>query len=107
MASRRRNAESTDRLESLSEEALHCRDLGHAWRPYRAEHLPNGGWARTMRCRSCACLRIQHLDRFGHPRANRYQYPEMYLLNGGFTVDDRANLRLYALRALLERGGDE
>lgn len=88
----------------LSEEAMLCRDLGHVWRPYRAERRPKGaGFIRTMRCRTCGCERRQYMDRWGAISSNTYSYPDHYLLpGGGFTRADRATLRLKRVQELLD-----
>jgi hypothetical protein len=91
--------------EELTEEAMLCRDLGHIWRPYKAERRPKGqGFIRTMRCRTCNCERRQYLDRFGAVSSNNYRYPAGYLVGGGFTREDRQELRLHQVTYLLDEG---
>ena len=65
---------------SLSNRFLHCRELGHTWKPHTVswDHEAKA-YDRRLRCSSCHTIRIQLLDRTGHVVANRYDYPDRYL----------------------------
>ena len=64
----------------LSDRLLHCRELGHTWRPSTVQWDPQArSYDRRLLCRNCRTVRIQLLDRSGHVLSNRYQYPDGYL----------------------------
>ena len=63
----------------LTSRALHCRELGHNWRPLTASYDQAArAYNRTLRCPSCRTHRIQVLDSSGHVVSNHYKYPEGY-----------------------------
>lgn len=65
---------------SLGSKALHCRELGHTWRPWTVEFdRKSRSYFRELRCASCRTLRKQVLDSHGHVIANSYTYPDGYL----------------------------
>lgn len=64
----------------LNTRVLHCRELGHNWKPWTASYDPKArAYDRRLRCASCKTQRVQVLDSSGHPVSNRYVYPEGYL----------------------------
>lgn len=67
---------------NLSNKFLHCRELGHTWRPHTVTWDPEArAYDRRLRCSSCHTVRIQLLDQYGHVVANRYEYPDQYLMH--------------------------
>lgn len=64
----------------LSDKALHCRELGHVWRPLVATWEADArAFHRRLRCASCRTERVQVLTARGHVVSNRYVYPDGYL----------------------------
>jgi hypothetical protein len=64
----------------LSDKALHCRELGHTWRPLVARWEPESrSFHRRLRCSSCRTERVQTLNQRGHVVTNHYVYPDGYL----------------------------
>lgn len=63
---------------SLNGKFLHCRELGHTWRPWTIESVKGGGYVRQLRCGSCKTVRQQTLDSRGHVVTNSYKYAEGY-----------------------------
>jgi hypothetical protein len=64
----------------LSDKALHCRELGHTWRPLVASWEPESrSFHRRLRCASCRTERAQVLTGRGHIVSNHYVYPRGYL----------------------------
>lgn len=92
--------------EGLSDKFLHCRELGHLWRPTGSagridlEGTKERGWFRKLKCYRCQTKRIQELDHHGMILSNRYVHPEGYLMEGlGRIVGDgRGVLRLASLK---------
>lgn len=70
-------------VESLSDRQLHCRELGHTWKP-QTVHWDSEARAydRRLRCPSCRTVRVQLLNTSGHVLANRYVYEDGYLAKG-------------------------
>lgn len=67
----------------LSDRVLHCRELGHTWRPLVAAWEPESRtFVRTMRCPSCRTERRQILNAHGGIVSNGYVYPDGYLAKG-------------------------
>lgn len=65
---------------SLGARALHCRELGHVWRPWTVTWEGSSrSYFRELRCSSCHTVRSQTLDSTGHVIANSYRYPDGYL----------------------------
>jgi hypothetical protein len=63
----------------LSPKVLHCRELGHNWRPHVARwEADSRTFYRELRCSNCRTIRRQVLDSHGHPRSNSYAYPDGY-----------------------------
>ena len=64
----------------LSDKALHCRELGHTWRPLAASWDAEArAFDRRLRCSSCRTERRQVLTATGHVVSNGYVYPAGYL----------------------------
>jgi hypothetical protein len=79
-------AESSDPVQAdtfasrLTDKALHCRELGHVWRPLVAHWEADAkAFHRRLRCSSCRTERVQVLTARGHVVSNRYLYPDGYL----------------------------
>lgn len=90
----------------LSSKALHCRELGHNWRPLRASWDDVArAFDRTLRCSNCRSERVQVLDASGHPVSNRYNYAPGYLATNVEPVGLAAlrdSFRLESLSRFLE-----
>lgn len=89
--------------KSLPEKYLHCRELGHLWRPFRAGRHPDGGFERVLRCSRCRTRREQSLSSTGMVLTNNYKHPEGYLTEGiGRIVGEgRGLLRLESIMRVL------
>jgi hypothetical protein len=79
----------------MSEEAIVCRDLSHAWKPYYANRI-SGGFERALRCGVCGTERAEILDSWGRLINRKYGYPEGYIVKGTgrMDADFRAKIRL-------------
>lgn len=65
---------------SLSDRLLHCRELGHTWRPWGASDEPESRcYVRTTRCSQCRTERHWIIDYRGHVISSHYTYPKGYL----------------------------
>lgn len=95
--------------EGLKETFLHCRELGHNWRPYTVGRHPDGGFERVLRCSRCRTKRVQSITTRGIVMQNKYIHPEGYLLEGlGRIVGDgRGLLRLEAIKRIVEKDTGE
>lgn len=89
--------------EQLPDKYLHCRELGHLWRPWKAGHHPDGGYTRTLRCTRCRTKREQELSERGMVMTSRYIHPEGYLSEGigRITGEGRGLLRLASIKRVL------
>jgi len=64
----------------LTDKALHCRELGHVWRPLVASWEAEAqAFHRRLRCSSCRTERVQVLSARGGVLSNHYVYPRGYL----------------------------
>jgi hypothetical protein len=64
----------------LSDRILHCRELGHNWRPNTVTYdRKSRSYDRTLRCTNCRTVRHQVLDSSGDVVRNGYTYPDGYL----------------------------
>jgi len=71
----------------LSDKVLHCRELGHVWRPLTVSFDESArAYERALRCSSCRTIRSQVLDSSGHVIRNSYKYPDGYLAANVETV---------------------
>jgi hypothetical protein len=69
--------------QSLSAKVLHCRELGHNWRPWTVSlDRKSHAYDRVLRCPSCTTERHQVLNAYGQVLSNRYVYPSNYLTAG-------------------------
>ena len=65
---------------NLSDRWLHCRELGHTWRPWGARDEPSSRcYVRTTRCSQCRTERHWIIDYRGHVVSSHYTYPDGYL----------------------------
>lgn len=89
--------------EGLSDAFLHCRELGHLWRPYSGgRHSDGTGFARILKCHRCRTKREQDIDSRGMILSNKYIYPEGYQVQGLGRIigEGRGVLRLQSLSRL-------
>ena len=64
----------------LSDKQLHCRELGHTWKPLTVFwDVDARAYDRRLRCSMCRTIRVQLLTETGHVHSNRYIYPDGYL----------------------------
>lgn len=89
---------------TLSARVLHCRELGHTWRPNTVTWDGDArAFDRRLRCSSCRTVRVQIVGERGGVISNRYIYPEGYLAKGINNVSANRDLfRLEALTRFLE-----
>jgi hypothetical protein len=84
--------------QTLPDEYLLCRDIGHLWRPLTARFNPEENtYLRTMRCGRCRTERHQTLSLAGMVLAGHYDYADDYLApqgQGRLTGQARGSLRL-------------
>lgn len=100
---------AADALAAMPDEHLLCRDFGHSWRPWTAEWIPQRRqYVEALVCARCQCVRRRLLDEYGALLGNAYTYPEGYLVHGvgRLTGDDRNDLRLAGLQAVIRATGD-
>lgn len=92
-----------DFASGLTNGALHCRELGHVWRPLTVSFDRSAGaYDRRLRCSSCRTVRVQVLNSHGHTVSNRYVYPDGYLAKGVETgMTNRDVFRLEAITRFL------
>lgn len=91
----------------LTDKQLHCRELGHNWRPLAASYDTQARvFDRRLRCPTCRTERVQVLSRRGEVVSNRYVYPKGYLAQ---QLDEhpgissmRATFRLEAVHRFLD-----
>lgn len=89
---------------SLGDKVLHCRDVGHVWRPLTVTFDSTArAYDRRLRCTSCRTVRVQLLTERGHVMSNRYLYAEGYLANGvQIGRGDRDAFRMEAVTRFLD-----
>lgn len=90
--------------ESLPERFLHCRELGHNWKPWKAAGHADGGFERTLRCTRCRTLRVEQLTNRGGKLSSQYKHPDGYLQEAGagrIVGEGRDVLRLTSLKRLM------
>jgi hypothetical protein len=89
-------------VASLGDKVLHCRELGHSWRPLTVSWDAEAqAYDRRLRCPSCRTVRVQLLSQHGHVLGNRYIYPEGYLAHGITVGQGRDHFRLESLQRFL------
>jgi hypothetical protein len=94
---------------SLGDRVLHCRELGHVWRPLTVSWDSSAqAYDRRLRCASCRTVRVQVVTGKGHVLSNRYIYAEGYLASG-VTIGrgDRDTFRREALTRYLDAHGSD
>ena len=80
MPSKDTSKSAHDFVGDLSDRLLHCRELGHTWKPLTVSwDRASKSYDRRLRCPSCRTVRVQILTNSGHVVSNRYVYPEGYL----------------------------
>lgn len=90
--------------DGLADEYLQCRNLGHSWRPLRAEFkAAEGVYFVAYLCQRCGAERTQWLDRRGLIVSGAYRYPDGYehRKQGRITADGRGALRLEQLHRVI------
>lgn len=92
-----------DFAATLSVSHLHCREMGHTWRPwvarYDAEHH---AYERALRCTRCKTERWQTLGLSGAVLGSVYKYPDGYTCELGRIVGEgRDALRLESMTRAL------
>lgn len=92
--------------EALPEKFLHCRELGHNWRPFSAGRYKDGGFERILRCSRCRTRRVQEITSRGVVMVNRYEYPEGYQAEKGMgriVGEGRGLLRLESIKRIVDK----
>lgn len=107
----RKTSDVTTWAEGLPPEFLACRDMGHAWRSWRAwKDTRARCFVQVLRCERCRTERERELSLRGERLSQTYRYPETtegeasYLApkgSGAFTSEGRADLRLLSLERLV------
>jgi hypothetical protein len=88
---------------TLSQRQLHCRELGHNWKPLTVSWDRKArAYDRQLRCSMCRTIRRQVLDSSGHVLRNGYAYPDGYLATGVQKGITRDVFRLEAITRFLE-----
>lgn len=98
-----------DALAGMPDTHLLCRDFGHSWRPWTAEWIPQRRqYLEALGCARCGTVRRRLLDEYGAMLGNSYTYSEGYLVHGvgRLTGDDRNDLRLAGLQAVMRATGE-
>ena len=105
-ASRRGEVDLDSWVGDLPDRLLHCRELGHNWKPLTVS-MNDGAYDRRLRCPSCRTVRIQLLTASGHVISNRYDYPDGYLAKGaGVQQANRDAFRVEAITRFLAPKAD-
>ena len=84
----------------LNNSFLLCRDLGHNWRPWGAQWVPeDNAYNRTLRCTRCKTARMQVLSVRGEVIQSKYDYADGYQHKGlgRVTGSGRDALRLESI----------
>lgn len=94
--------------QSLPDEYLLCREIGHIWQPYSAAWVAKlRRYERILRCSRCLTDRKQLLDPRGHIVSSSYDYPDGYAHEGGRIMGtDRDRLHLESLKRLIDKSDD-
>jgi hypothetical protein len=90
-------------LEQMTDESITCRDLAHSWKPWRARMI-EGGFERTLKCRTCTTERVELLDSYGRLVRRKYEYADGYIVpgTGRMDADFRAQVRLRSILHTLD-----
>jgi hypothetical protein len=101
-----------DSLDSIAEEYLLCRVIGHNWQTHDVRVSRKlAEIHRILKCRTCSTLRVQvlTLDGYPVPSKSHYVYPEQqdidanrYVLKGvgHLSADDRAKIRVMSTQQM-------
>ena len=94
---------------NLGDRVLHCRELGHVWRPLTVRWDAKArAYDRRLRCSSCRTVRVQVITGKGHVLSNRYEYATGYLAVGvEVGRGNRDTFRAEALNRALNHMADE
>lgn len=96
--------EVRDKANDMTEEALQCRTIGHAWKPFTVSwDRKSRSYDQILRCGTCPTERHVVLSEYGAVVSNSYRYPEGYLISGlGRIAGDARNvLRVTSVNRLL------
>jgi hypothetical protein len=107
--SRNENVDVESFAASLGDKVLHCRELGHVWRPLTVRWDASAkAYDRRLRCSSCRTVRVQVLTGKGAIVSNRYEYADGYLASGvQIGRGDRSTFRSEALSRFLNAHADD
>jgi hypothetical protein len=90
----------------LSDRWLHCRELGHTWRPWGVSWERKArAYVRTVRCSGCRTERHMVVDSHGHVISSHYTYPTGYTAAGVTKGLRRDTFRLEAINRELIKFG--
>jgi hypothetical protein len=93
-------------IEQMPESHVHCRDYGHAWRPYTASfNARERCYEQSLRCTRCRTIRQRLLDTHGQVLHSQYVYADGYLVTGmgRLAADAKGEMRLASIQADLSR----
>jgi hypothetical protein len=98
-----------DWASRLIDSYIMCRDMGHTWRPFKANYQQEmNAYNRVLRCGRCKSERDQIIGLNGLILSGHYVYPEGYLTpegSGRVNGNGRGALRLESTLRLI--GKDE
>jgi hypothetical protein len=93
----------------LSDGYLMCRDMGHTWRPFKANYQEDmNAYNRVLRCGRCKTERYQTIGLNGLILGGNYSYPDGYQSpagSGRINGEGKGALRLESTLRLI--GKDE
>jgi hypothetical protein len=93
--------EVEDFAHGLSISHLHCRELGHNWRPWVARYdEEHSSYERALRCTRCRTERWESIGLSGTKLGSHYKYPDGYVAPAGLgriVGEGRDALRLESL----------
>lgn len=89
---------------SLTMAHLHCRELGHNWRPWVARYDDeHNSYERALRCTRCRTERWETIGLTGAKQGIQYRYPEGYVCELGRIVGEgRDAMRMESLTRMLQ-----
>lgn len=98
-------AEVAGFANGLSISHLHCRELGHNWRPWVARYdEEHNAYERALRCTRCRTERWETIGLSGAKLGSHYKYPDGYVAPAGLgriVGEGRDALRLESLQRAL------
>lgn len=97
--------------QQISDEELHCRDLGHNWVDHAAsEDTRKRTLIQVLRCPRCTTVRTRMIAAWsGEVLATNYKYPKTYCAPKGVGRLDasvRGTLRVTKIRRVLDAARD-